>query len=459
MPYLFKRYYPFRDVIFFLGESAVTLLAMLGALILLSSESLLLAWQMWLLQAFVFTIIYQVCFYFFDLYDFSDTFSMLKVVTCFFQASGLCCIILAFCYYLLPEILIPVRIFWAGYAMTTSVLLLYRLLYHVILRKELFSQQIVLIGTGKMASDIVREVEGRYDSAHRIIAFIGSSQPLYNPYDRPVVEHLADLDSVVALEMIDCIVVAPDNRRGQTPVRELLEYKLAGIDIKGGADFYERLTGKILVERIDPSFLIFSEGFMLTKLQRVGKRILDFIVAAGLFICTLPVMCLTAIIIKLESPGPVFYLQERLGRQARPFKVMKFRSMRQDAERDGAAWAQKNDPRVTRVGKFIRRVRIDELPQLWNVLRGEMSMVGPRPEREVFVDELVREVPFYNVRHGVKPGVTGWAQVCYPYGASKEDALRKLEFDLYYIKNISIALDLLVIFYTIKTVLFGKGGR
>ncbi len=256
-----------------------------------------------------------------------------------------------------------------------------------------------------------------------------------------MVENLEALGTVVDMERLACIVVAPDDRRGQTPVRELLDYKLAGIDIRGGADFYERLSGKILVERIDPSFLVFSGGGTLTKFQRAEKRLLDLVVAAALFVLTLPIMCLTALIIKLESSGPVFYRQERLGRSAVPFVLIKFRSMREDAEKNGAVWAQENDPRVTRFGRFIRKVRIDELPQLWNVLRGDMSMVGPRPERKVFVDDLVDEVPFYNVRHGVKPGVTGWAQVCYPYGASREDALRKLEFDLYYIKNISIAFD------------------
>ncbi len=459
MPHLFKRYYPLRDVVFILGESLLILFSMLTALVFFSSEWLEPVWQQWMSQSFLFMVILQLCLYLFELYDLADRRTVTDDIMRFLQAFGLCWMILALCYYLLPTILIAARVFWAGCALTIVVLMAGRSLFYIVLRKGLFSEHVVLLGTGKLACDIVHEVERRYHSSRPIVAFIGREKPAYNPCNRPVLESLDALEAAVGMERLDCIVVAPDDRRGKTPVRELLDYKLAGIDIRGGADFYERLSGKIPVERIDPSFLIFSGGGKLTKLQRMEKRILDLVLATALFVLTLPIMCLTAIIVKLESPGPVFYRQERLGRNAIPFVLVKFRSMRQDAEKDGAVWAQENDPRVTRFGRFIRKTRIDELPQLWNVLWGDMSMVGPRPERKVFVDELVNEVPFYNVRHSVKPGVTGWAQVCYPYGASREDALRKLEFDLYYIKNISIALDILVIFYTVKTVLFGEGGR
>ena len=189
------------------------------------------------------------------------------------------------------------------------------------------------------------------------------------------------------------------------------------------------------------------------------KRTLDLFLAVTGLLVSLPVTVITGILIKLESPGPVFYLQERVGEKERTFKVIKFRSMRNDAEKDGAVWASENDPRITQVGNFIRKVRIDEIPQMWNVLKGDMSFVGPRPERPIFVHTLVESIPYYSLRHAVKPGITGWAQVCYPYGASEEDALRKLEYDLYYIKNQSIFMDLLIIFRTIKTVLFQKGSR
>jgi sugar transferase (PEP-CTERM system associated) len=243
------------------------------------------------------------------------------------------------------------------------------------------------------------------------------------------------------------------------PINDLLHSKLSGRIIEDGITFYEAITGKILVEKVNPGWLIFSEGFDYGRLTFLIKRVLDLTFAVVGLSLSLPISLLTALLIKLESPGPVFYLQERVGERGKVFPIIKFRSMRQDAEKNGAVWASKNDCRVTRVGKFIRKVRIDEIPQMWNVIRGQMSFVGPRPERPVFVEQLVEKLPYYSLRHATKPGITGWAQVCYPYGASEEDALRKLEYDLYYIKHQSIFLDLLVIFRTAKTVLFRKGSR
>ncbi|MBM9616079.1 exopolysaccharide biosynthesis polyprenyl glycosylphosphotransferase [Desulfobulbus rhabdoformis] len=219
------------------------------------------------------------------------------------------------------------------------------------------------------------------------------------------------------------------------------------------------ISGKILVEKVNPAWLIFSDGFDCSRANYHIKRMLDiFLALCGLLVSS-PISLVTALLIKLESPGPIFYCQERVGEKGEVFSIVKFRSMRQDAEKNGAVWAMKNDNRVTRVGGFIRKVRIDEIPQMWNVLKGEMSFVGPRPERPVFVDQLVEKLPYYSLRHSAKPGITGWAQVCYPYGASEEDALRKLEYDLYYIKHQSIFIDLLIISRTVKTVLFQKGSR
>ena len=243
------------------------------------------------------------------------------------------------------------------------------------------------------------------------------------------------------------------------PINDLLRSKLSGRIIEDGITFYEAITGKILVEKVNPGWLIFSEGFDYGRLTFLIKRVLDLTFAVVGLSLSLPISLLTALLIKLESPGPVFYLQERVGERGKVFPIIKFRSMRQDAEKNGAVWASKNDCRVTRVGNFIRKVRIDEIPQMWNVIRGQMSFVGPRPERPVFVEQLVEKLPYYSLRHATKPGITGWAQVCYPYGASEEDALRKLEYDLYYIKHQSIFLDLLIIFRTAKTVLFRKGSR
>ena len=243
------------------------------------------------------------------------------------------------------------------------------------------------------------------------------------------------------------------------PIADLLSSKLRGLIIEDGISFYEAITGKILVEKVNPAWLIFSEGFDCGRMTYLFKRLLDLTLALLGLSLSLPVTLITAILIKLESPGPIFYRQERVGERGDVFSIIKFRSMRQDAEKDGAVWARQNDTRVTRTGGFIRKVRIDEIPQIWNVIRGQMSFVGPRPERPEFVDQLVQKLPYYSLRHSAKPGITGWAQVCYPYGASEEDALRKLEYDLYYIKHQSFFIDLLIIFRTVKTVLFQKGSR
>jgi sugar transferase (PEP-CTERM system associated) len=246
-----------------------------------------------------------------------------------------------------------------------------------------------------------------------------------------------------------------------TLVRAILEARLLGIKVLDMADVYEQLTGRVPVKHIEDQWLLYADGFYLLSkeyLQKV-KRLIDLAVAGLILLCLSPLMAVTALLIKLESRGPVFYRQERVGKAGRIFTVVKFRSMCENAEADGARWAVRNDCRVTRVGKWIRLLRIDEVPQIWNVFRGDMSMVGPRPERPEFVDNLEQLIPYYSVRHAVRPGLTGWAQVNYPYGASVEDARHKLEYDLYYIKNMSLSLDFTVLLKTIGVVLMGDGAR
>jgi sugar transferase (PEP-CTERM system associated) len=359
----------------------------------------------------------------------------------------------------IPTATIPTRIFWTSYFILYLLLILWRAAYIFILQKQLFVQSIAIVGTGKLAADIAREIEDRLDAPYLIKAFVGAGTPLYNPKNVPVYENIKEIDQQLLDDNINRLVLALDDRRGATPIQELMAYKLQGVTIEGGVSFYEKLTAKILVERMDPSWIVFSDGFSAGRVQLIGKRCVDILLSLILAVLSAPVMAGAAIIIKMESPGPMFYMQERVGKARRLFRVIKFRSMVDDAEKDGAVWASANDSRVTRFGSFMRKSRIDELPQLFNVLKGEMSLVGPRPERPVFVEKLKEAIPFYDIRHAVRPGVTGWAQVCYPYGASEEDALRKLEYDLYYIKHMSVPLDLLVIFRTVKTVLFAKGGR
>jgi len=261
-------------------------------------------------------------------------------------------------------------------------------------------------------------------------------------------------------EGVSSIIVALDEKRGVMPYTELLACKVRGISIVDGESFYERITGKLLVERINPSWLIFSDGFVKAPLSRFTKRIVGLVLASLMFLILSPLLVLVSVAIKLDSKGSILFSQERVGENGDIFTLYKFRSMRTDAEAlSGPVWAEEDDPRVTRVGRIIRKLRMDELPQLWNVIKGDMSLVGPRPERPYFVEKLKQKVPYYNQRFAVKPGVTGWAQVMYPYGATEKDALEKLKYDLYYIKNMSLIMDLMVIFHTVKIVLLGRGSR
>jgi sugar transferase (PEP-CTERM system associated) len=268
--------------------------------------------------------------------------------------------------------------------------------------------------------------------------------------------------SAIAYELeIDEIVVAMDDRRQQFPLKELLDCRLAGVEVVELASFLERETGKVYLDILIPSWMIFGTGFRRDVFRRFSERAFDLGASLLLLVVALPVMVLTALAIKLEEgfSAPVFYGQPRVGYAGRVFRVLKFRSMRVDAEKNGARWATENDDRVTRVGRFIRKVRIDELPQLLNVFSGHMSFVGPRPERPEFVKGLNESIPYYDVRHAVKPGITGWAQLCYPYGASELDASEKLQYDLYYVKNHSLVFDILILLQTVDVILLGKGAR
>ncbi len=460
MPYILKKYYPVRNILFFFGE---------GFLIFLTIMLVYLTFSGWAifcidfltnaLRAGVVTVVFQLTLYFFDLYDLSRTTKMVDTAVRIVQSFGVGCIVLAGLYTSFPRLVISTKIFWIGYLVICLALTAWRALYYALLEKRLFSQPILLLGTGKIAKEIAEEIENKQDAGYKIAAFVGKELPLHNPHNAPLISPAIPLPDTCVQYHPERIVVALDDRRGAMPIQELLTCKIRGVEIEDGITFYEAITGKILVENVNPAWLVFSEGFNSGRFAYLIKRIADILLAVFGLLISLPVTLITATLIKLESSGPVFYSQERVGERGDTFKVVKFRSMGQDAEKNGAVWAMKNDNRVTRVGGFIRKARIDEIPQMWNVLKGEMSFVGPRPERQVFVEKLIKTIPYYSLRHSVKPGITGWAQVCYPYGASEEDALRKLEYDLYYIKNQSIFIDFLVIFRTVKTVLAQKGSR
>jgi sugar transferase (PEP-CTERM system associated) len=275
-----------------------------------------------------------------------------------------------------------------------------------------------------------------------------------------VLGNYEQLLEVVEHERIDKIIVVLSDRRGKLPVEALLTCKLRGVDVEDGTTFYEKMSGKIMLENLRPSWIIFSTDFSVSPLWRLGKRVMDILLATTGSVLALPFMLVIAVLIKVDSSGPVFFTQERVGQRGKLFTLFKFRSMRVDAEvTTGPIYADVNDVRVTRVGRWLRRCRLDELPQLLNVLKGDMSFVGPRPERLFFVEQFVKEIPFYIQRLSVKPGITGWAQVNYTYGANANDALEKLQLDLYYIKNMSLLLDLFILLKTVKITVLGEGAR
>ncbi|MCK9984471.1 MAG: hypothetical protein AzoDbin1_00943 [Azoarcus sp.] len=324
-----------------------------------------------------------------------------------------------------------------------------------------FDPRVLIIGTGAEAQAAARSLGARGASAD-IVGFyrsVGEDLPAVDP-EQIFSEGEGLLEMVRRLHVSEVIVAVRERRGGVLPIRELLECKLRGVKVLDLSSFFERTHGQVPIDSLKASWLIYGDGFRQGAARRTVKRCFDLFAASILLILALPVMFVTVCSILLEDGRPVLFRQERVGRGGRVFKVIKFRSMRQDAEGDGTPrWAQLGDERVTRVGRVIRRLRIDELPQLFNVLSGEMSLVGPRPERPYFVDQLTREIPFYSVRHSVKPGVTGWAQVRYQYGASVDDAMQKLQYDLYYVKNHNLALDILVLFETVRVVLTGEGAH
>jgi sugar transferase (PEP-CTERM system associated) len=336
-----------------------------------------------------------------------------------------------------------------------------RILFDRIVDEDVFKRRVLVYGAGRRAGSLL-ELRRRSDTrGFRILAFVAAEGDQVTAAAERLTARPRDLFRWSVENEIDEIVVAMDDRRRSFPMHEFLECRLSGIDVIELPSFLERETGKVRLDVLNPSWIIFGEGFRASPWQRALERGFDVVASLGLLTLALPVMLLTMLAIRAEDgwKAPVLYRQRRVGRYSEPFDVLKFRSMAIDAEQGEALWAVKDDPRVTKVGNLIRRARIDELPQLLNVLRGDMSFVGPRPERPEFVERLEQKIPYYRERHTVKPGITGWAQLCYPYGSTEKDALEKLQYDLYYVKNRSLIFDLAILVQTVEVVLWGKGAR
>jgi sugar transferase (PEP-CTERM system associated) len=336
-----------------------------------------------------------------------------------------------------------------------------RLMFERIVDENMFKRRVLVYGAGRRAASLL-ELRRRSDSrGFRVLAFVAAEGDHVTTAAERLTERPADLFRWSQDNEVDEIVVAMDDRRRSFPMHEFLECRMAGIEVVELPTFLERETGKVRLDAVNPSWIIFGEGFRASPLQAVLERGFDIVASLTLLTFTLPVMLLTALAIRIEDgwQAPVLYRQTRVGRHSERFDVLKFRSMTVNAEQGPAVWAVRDDPRVTRVGRIIRKTRIDELPQLLNVLRGDMSFVGPRPERPEFVEQLELKIPYYRERHTVKPGITGWAQLCYPYGSSEQDAVEKLQYDLYYVKNRSLIFDFAILVQTVEVVLWGKGAR
>jgi sugar transferase (PEP-CTERM system associated) len=413
-------------------------------------------------KAAVATVFCLISFYLYDLYDFVKMHDRRELGLRLMQALGLAWIALALAFYAFPRLMIGRGVSLIAVPLAMLMMIGWRLLIHWVFGNPKFGERILIVGSGQIAIETAREVLGRPDAGYRIVGFVDNDpalvgKSLINP---KVIGLTADLHEIVKRENIDRLIVAMGERRGQFPTDQLLHLSLSGnVSIEECASFYERVTGRVHLEMMRPSWLIFSGRGRQAMLSGITRTAFHWCVALIGAILSLPLSLLTAILIKLDSPGPIFYRQERVGKNGQPFMVNKFRSMRIDAERNGPVWASADDDRTTRVGKIIRQIRVDEIPQFWNILKGEMSFVGPRPERPHFVTQLADEIPYYEQRHLIPPGLTGWAQIKYPYGASIEDARQKLQYDLFYIKNQGLGLDAAILFETVKTIIFTRGAH
>jgi sugar transferase (PEP-CTERM system associated) len=405
-------------------------------------------------------LVCQICLYYSDLYDFRRVGDRKELLVRIIQSLGAASFFLAAIYFWFPATMIGRGIFLISAVFVTVFVAGWRIVFEWLTHQLGPRQRLLLVGTGAASVKLEQELQERGPALGvEVVGFVDTDQGTVEREfsgTARIIGRIEDIPAIVRERAVDRVVVSLAEARGRLPMDKLLEMKLQGVSFDHLASVYEEYTGKIAVENLRPSWLIFSSGFHDTRARRAAKRLIDVVSAAAGLIVAAPVMLLVAALVRLTSPGPVLFRQTRAGHHGRLFTLYKFRSMRADAEaQSGPVWAQPGDTRVTPVGHFLRVSRLDELPQLWNVLVGAMSLVGPRPERPEFVEELTRDIPFYGQRHVVRPGITGWAQVKYKYGATKEDALEKLQYELYYIKNMSLALDLVIMVHTVKTMISG----
>lgn len=451
---LFNVYYPRRILILLASDLFLVCASLLfGILLNYGHDSyLVLTYKHGLEKVVVITGLVLLLSHYFDLYEPERLQTNRETYFRLLAALGGLSIILAVAGYLFPGVMLGKRSLIAGLLIMVASLIVWRSTYSWLLQLSVLRERVYVLGTGKLAEQLVHGIRDRCDLGLDIVGWsdtLGTSDLTFDLVRGP--------SGRMRNRTVDRVIVAPSDRRGTIPVQALLELKLKGIKVQDATEVLEKTSGKIGVDGLYPSGLIFCDGF---NARLSLHRAVSALASSVLLTLSFPLLPLVALLIKAFSPGPVLYRQERVGKNGEIFTCFKFRTMQKDAEADtGPTWARDDDPRITRIGRLLRLTRMDELPQLWNVLRGDMAFVGPRPERPEFVEWLNREIPYYHLRHTVPPGITGWAQVRYQYGNSVEDAKEKLQYDLYYIKHRSLPLDLLIIFKTIKTILLAKGSR
>ncbi|HWR17317.1 MAG TPA: TIGR03013 family XrtA/PEP-CTERM system glycosyltransferase [Terriglobales bacterium] len=457
---------PFITVILVISESLLIGLALfLSAVISLSPLSITTQSinSETFIRLILVIVVCEFCLYYYDLYDFQVVGRRAVLFVQLLQALGVACFLLAFVYFLQPSLSMGRGVALLAAPAILAIILSWRLLLDAsapLLRR---TEKMLVLGMGKPGIDLVKELMVRPEFSTEVVGFLDEHESGANVgqmlESSKIVGKVSDVTRIAGEAKVDRVIISLAERRGKMPIHELLQLRFAGVRVEDAHTMFERVTGRILLEYLSPSWLILSEGFRKSGITRFLKRTTDLVISLVALVIAAPIMLLVAAAIVVESGRPVLFRQRRVGLEGREFEMLKFRSMYQDSERHGPAWAKDADRRVTRVGYYIRRFRLDELPQMINVLLGDMSIAGPRPEQPYFVQLLEQSIPYYGLRHTVRPGITGWAQIKFMYGASVEESKTKLEYDLFYIKHLSVFLDLAIIFETVKVLLSGRGAK
>jgi len=454
---LFNVYYPVRTLILLIGEALIVGTSLLLGVMYANWEDsyLVLVYEHGYVKIIALTLLVLLGSHWFDLYDTARLPTKGELYFRLLMVPAVLAFVLAAVSYFRPQYALGYGSTEVGLVILVVALLGWRLAFTWLLQLPILIERVYVLGAGEHAQRLVAGLRNNPEIGVEVAGWTGK-------IDGPVTREstAAHLREVVGREKVHRVIVAMPDRRGTIPMQLLLELRMQGVKVEEATSWLEKISGRIELEHLNESWIVFGDGFRRNALFRFSRRVVSFVISLVGLILSLPVIPFVVLAIKLDSEGPVFYTQARVGKGGRVFNVVKFRTMRQDAEAiGGPQWAGDKDPRVTRIGRFLRTSRLDEIPQLWCVLKGDMAFVGPRPERPEFVEWLSKEIPYYRVRHLMRPGVTGWAQVKYKYGSTVADAREKLQYDLFYMKNVSLGMDLLIIFMTIKTVLLRRGAQ